>query len=92
MIVRGEVYIPKSKFQNLSNKFANPRNAASGSLRQKDAKNTAKIPLRFFAYGTIFMNHNLESKQSKFLEFTSFTVKEIPFKEIEPFGVIYFFK
>jgi len=72
LIVRGEVYIPKSKFQNLSNKFANPRNAASGSLRQKDAKNTAKIPLRFFAYGTIFMNHNLESKQSKFLEFLKY--------------------
>ncbi|MEK9893800.1 MAG: NAD-dependent DNA ligase LigA, partial [Pelagibacteraceae bacterium] len=72
LIVRGEVYIPKSKFQNLSNKFANPRNAASGSLRQKDAKNTSKIPLRFFAYGTIFMNHNLESKQSKFLEFLKY--------------------
>ena len=72
LIVRGEVYIPKSKFQNLSNKFANPRNAASGSLRQKDAKNTAKIPLRFFAYGTIFMNHNLESKQSKFLDFLKY--------------------
>jgi len=69
LIVRGEVYIPKSKFKNISNKFANPRNAASGSLRQKNSKNTAKIPLRFFAYGTIFMNHNLQGKQSKFLKF-----------------------
>ena len=52
-IVRGEVYIAKSDFKNLSNKFANPRNAASGSLRQKNSRNTSKIPLRFFAYGTI---------------------------------------
>ena len=83
LIVRGEVYIPKSKFKNLSNKFANPRNAASGSLRQKDAKNTAKIPLRFFAYGTIFMNHELASRQSKFLEF----LKNEGFK-INPLGKI----
>ena len=33
--IRGEVFIKNSDFQNLSNKFANPRNAASGSLRQK---------------------------------------------------------
>ena len=69
LTVRGEVYIPRSEFENISDKFSNPRNAASGSLRQKDSKNTKKIPLKFFAYGTIFMNHDLESKQSKFLEF-----------------------
>ena len=69
LVVRGEVYISRSEFENISDKFANPRNAASGSLRQKDSKNTAKIPLKFFAYGTIFMNHNLERKQSKFLDF-----------------------
>ena len=34
--IRGEVYINKSNFDNLKEKFANPRNAASGSLRQKD--------------------------------------------------------
>ncbi len=68
LIVRGEVYIAKSDFKALSNKFANPRNAASGSLRQKDSKNTSKIPLRFFAYGTIFMNHNTAKNQSDFLK------------------------
>ena len=69
LIVRGEVYIPRSEFKKISGKFANPRNAASGSLRQKDSKNTSKIPLRFFAYGTIFMNHNVSDKQSTFLEY-----------------------
>ena len=69
LIVRGEVYIPKSEFENISDKFANPRNAASGSLRQKDSNNTSKIPLRFFAYGTIFRNHDIKEKQSTFLKF-----------------------
>jgi len=49
--VRGEVYIGKKDFEKLKDKFANPRNAAGGSLRQKDSKATAKIPLKFFAYG-----------------------------------------
>ena len=49
--VRGEVYIGKKDFEKLKTKFANPRNAAGGSLRQKDSKETAKIPLKFFAYG-----------------------------------------
>ncbi len=49
--IRGEVYIGKKDFEKLKTKFANPRNAAGGSLRQKDSKETAKIPLKFFAYG-----------------------------------------
>ena len=48
--IRGEVYIGKNDFENLREKFANPRNAAGGSLRQKDSTVTAKIPLQFFAY------------------------------------------
>ena len=76
LIVRGEVYIAKSDFKNLSNKFANPRNAASGSLRQKDSSNTSKIPLKFFAYGTIFKNHNIENNQSDFIK----KLKEFGFK------------
>ena len=68
LIVRGEVYIAKSDFKNLSNKFANPRNAASGSLRQKNSSNTSKIPLKFFAYGTIFKNHNIGKYQSDFIK------------------------
>ena len=49
--VRGEVYIGKKDFEELKDKFANPRNAAGGSLRQKDSRETKKIPLKFFAYG-----------------------------------------
>jgi len=48
--IRGEVFIQNSKFKNLKEKFANPRNAASGSLRQKNPDDTSKIPLRFIAY------------------------------------------
>ena len=48
--IRGEVFIQNSDFQTLKEKFANPRNAASGSLRQKNPDDTSKIPLRFIAY------------------------------------------
>ena len=43
--IRGEVFIQNSDFENLKDKFANPRNAASGSLRQKNPEDTKKIPL-----------------------------------------------
>ena len=66
--IRGEVFIQNSDFKNLKNKFANPRNAASGSLRQKDPDETKKIPLKFIAY-TFGYEKNLSVKtQSKFLE------------------------
>ncbi len=48
--IRGEVFIQNSDFENFKDKFANPRNAASGSLRQKDPNDTSKIPLKFIAY------------------------------------------
>jgi len=48
--IRGEVFIQNSDFKNLKHKFANPRNAASGSLRQKNSDETKKIPLKFIAY------------------------------------------
>ena len=47
--VRGEVYILKSDFKKISKQFANPRNAAGGSLRQKNPNETKKIPLKFVA-------------------------------------------
>ena len=48
--IRGEVFINNKDFKKLADKFANPRNAASGSLRQKNPEDTKKIPLRFIAY------------------------------------------
>ena len=48
--IRGEVFIENNDFKKIKDKFANPRNAASGSLRQKDSKTTSKIPLKFIAY------------------------------------------
>ena len=65
--IRGEVFIQNSDFKKLSDKFANPRNAASGSLRQKDPKETKKIPLKFIAY-TFGHQKGLEiSSQDKYL-------------------------
>ena len=48
--IRGEVFIENNDFKKISAKFANPRNAASGSLRQKDPNITSRIPLKFIAY------------------------------------------
>ena len=49
--IRCEIFITKKDFRKLNNKFANPRNAAGGSLRQKVPKETSKIPLQYFVYG-----------------------------------------
>jgi DNA ligase (NAD+) len=57
--VRGEIYIRRSRFEELNNRrmekgesiFANPRNAAAGSLRQLDSAVTASRPLEIFCYG-----------------------------------------
>jgi len=69
MEIRGEVYIGKKDFKNIENNFANPRNAAGGSLRQKDFRKTAAIPLKFFAYSTIQSNYSYFQSQYEFLEF-----------------------
>ena len=52
----------------MKNNFANPRNAAGGSLRQKDPKETSKIPLKYFAYGFGAIEPMIFEKQSEFLE------------------------
>ena len=66
--IRCEIYISKKDFETIKNKFANPRNAAGGSLRQKDPKETAKIPLKYFAYGFGVIRPFNFSKQSEFLK------------------------
>ena len=65
--IRGEVFIKKKDFIKIKDKFANPRNAASGSLRQKDSNETKKIPLNFIAYTFGYFENNIFKKQSDFL-------------------------
>ena len=83
--VRGEVYMPISSFEHLNEEnvknglkeFANPRNAASGSLRQLDSSVTAKRDLHFFAYTaisddiTLFNTHFEALKMLNDLGFTT---------------------
>ncbi|MEW6613066.1 MAG: NAD-dependent DNA ligase LigA [Pseudomonadota bacterium] len=73
--VRGEVVIPKSAFARLNrereeqgeNVFANPRNAAAGSLRQLDPRVSARRPLRFFAWGIGAVSASIAPKHSQVL-------------------------
>jgi len=65
--IRGEVFILNSDFEKIKKNFANPRNAASGSLRQKNPNETKKIPLKFIAYTFGFCNKNIFLKQSDFI-------------------------
>ena len=65
--IRGEVFIQNSDFENIKDKFANPRNAASGSLRQKNSSETSKIPLKFIAYTFGYEKGLNTSNQFQFL-------------------------
>ena len=68
--VRGEIYMPKSSFEKLNEEskekgeklFANPRNAAAGSLRQLDSSVTAKRDLSMFTYTAIVEDGDFEPK------------------------------
>lgn len=81
--VRGEVYMSKADFEALNERqeaaggkiFANPRNAAAGSLRQKDASITATRPLRFLAHGWGELSEPLADTQYEAM------------KRIEGFGI-----
>jgi DNA ligase (NAD+) len=66
--IRGEVFIQNSDFKSLNEKFANPRNAASGSLRQKNPEETKKIPLKFIAYTFGYENGLKVNNQFDFLK------------------------
>jgi DNA ligase (NAD+) len=74
--VRGEIYIDLADFQALNRSqedaghktFANPRNAAAGSLRQLDAKVTARRPLKIFCYGVGRLQEAITSTQIETLQ------------------------
>ena len=66
--IRGEVFIENNDFKTINEKFANPRNAASGSLRQKNSTITAKIPLKFIAYTYGYAKEMNIDSQSEFLK------------------------
>ena len=78
--VRGEVYISKSDFKKINKQFSNPRNAAGGSLRQKDFNETKKIPLKFVAYGfgnAIPQNFKSQSEYLKLLKKWGFNTSSL---------------
>ena len=66
--IRGEVFIRNDDFKKINERFANPRNAASGSLRQKDSSVTSKIPLKFIAYTHGFVKDMKIDNQTDFLK------------------------
>ncbi|WP_183933947.1 NAD-dependent DNA ligase LigA [Sphingomicrobium lutaoense] len=87
--VRGEVYMSKEDFASLNARqeeaggkiFANPRNAAAGSFRQKDAKVTAARPLRFFAHGWGEVTSEPEPTQAGMMQW----IASLGFPLAEPF-------
>ena len=66
--IRGEVFIENRDFQKIKDNFANPRNAASGSLRQKNSAVTSKIPLKFIAYTYGYVKSMKVNNQIDFLK------------------------
>ena len=66
--IRGEVFIENNDFKKINEKFANPRNAASGSLRQKNPAVTSKIPLKFIAYSYGYVKKMNIDNQTDFLK------------------------
>jgi len=73
LAVRGEVYLPKAEFEKLNERraqageplFANPRNAAAGSLRQLDPRVTASRPLDAFFYDILYIEGRQVDTQSE---------------------------
>ena len=74
--VRGEVYMRRSEFEAMNAErvekgeqtFANPRNAASGALRQLDSRVTATRPLRLFVYSGVTQDNSLPNRHSEILQ------------------------
>ena len=92
LIVRGEVYMPKSSFEKLNKEraekgeqlFANPRNAAAGSLRQLDSKIVAKRDLDMFCFNVQLIAGESFSSHKESLDF----LKELGFKVLPFYNIV----
>lgn len=82
--VRGEVYMRKSVFTELKDQFANPRNAAAGSLRQLDPQITAKRKLDLFIYQGILDDIHTHFEMIQFLKTLGFPVIPQIYKTDDP--------
>ena len=91
LIVRGEVFMPKKSFEKLNKTqeelgkplFANPRNAAAGSLRQLDSKITAKRGLDIYIFNIQLVEGMEFSSHSESLEYLkSLKFKVVPYKKL----------
>ena len=91
LVVRGEVYMPRSSFIKLNELreaqeqplFANPRNAAAGSLRQLDSKITAERKLDIFVFNVQYIEGEELTSHSQSLDF----LKKLGFKVIKTYPV-----
>ena len=91
--VRGEVVIPIADFQRLNEEqlsreekvFANPRNAAAGSLRQLDSRTTATRPLSFFPWGLGDTSESVGARYSQVIQ----RLKDWGFRVSEFFRVVH---
>lgn len=97
LIVRGEVYMPKKSFEALNQRqeaegkplFANPRNAAAGSLRQLDSKIAAKRGLDILIFNVQLADGIQFSSHSESLEYLkSLRFKVIPYKKLHTVDAI----
>lgn len=74
--VRGEVYLPLSRFRQLGGQFANPRNTAAGALKQKDPDKSEAMGLRFFAYDLAGLDIDTEMHKHALTTRLGFTAVE----------------
>ena len=81
--IRGEIFITKKDFLDLNekskNQFANPRNAAAGSLRQLDVKITERRPLKFIAHGFGAFEEEKKTYHDQMMEFKSWGLPISPY-------------
>ncbi len=84
--VRGEIFITKKDFIDLNekskNQFANPRNAAAGSLRQLDVKITESRPLKFIAHGFGAFENEKKTYHDQMQEFKTWGIPISPYLKV----------